>query len=287
MATTAEMRAWLRANTGEDIPARGRLDPRWVQMYEDANGTEPQWDGATQVLDDADWDLGDDGTPDPDELEPSVPLEPERAPRTQRAARAERRAQPVTQRSSRFVGKLLGSDTKKKAAAKGKKIPRTSLEKLVTRGYSELGKILTPLSRPMGNCLQAQAAFAGVVLEDTFRDTIVDRALQPLARAEDKLGKVFALTVPPLACLAIEQTTIAVNNGRLDPQQGMMRLALIQPVLRESLRKGLEVSAQYADQIKERLEQDAQWDAEVDKLLAVIFDQPEAEREPEMAGAAA
>jgi len=278
------MRAWLRANTSEDIPARGRLQPRLIQMYEDANGTT--------TADDDDWDLpatGDDDTAFPDELEPSVPMQPERPPRTPRTQRAEhraaQRAQPVTQRTSRWLGKLMGDDTKTKAKAKGKKIPRTSLEKLVTRGYTELGKMLAPLSRPMSNCLQAQAAFAGVVLEDTFRDTIIDRALQPMARAEDKLGKVFALTVPPLAVLAIEQTHLAVNVGRLTAEQGMVRLAFIQPVLRESLRKGLEVSEQYADQIRVRLEQDAKWDEEVDKLLALIFEQPAPQPEPEMAAA--
>src|SRR5215472_2478148 len=213
MATVTEMRAWLRANTSEDIPARGRLQPRLVQMYEDANGTTTA---------DDDWDLpatGDDDTAFPDELEPSVPVQPERPPRTPRTQRAEhraaQRAQPVTQRASTWLGRLLGSDVKKDAAKKGKKIPRTSLEKLVTAGYREAGKILMPLSRPTAMCIQIQAPFAGVVLEETFRNTIIDRFLQPAARAEDKLGVVGALVMTPAAVLAAEQTRIAVQAGMI------------------------------------------------------------------------
>ena len=60
MATVTEMRAWLRANTSEDIPARGRLSPNLIALYEANHNAS---------TDDDDWDLpatGDDDTAFPD-----------------------------------------------------------------------------------------------------------------------------------------------------------------------------------------------------------------------------
>lgn len=290
MATLAEKRAWLRDNTTEDVPARGRLRPDLLQMYDDAN-PDALDSGFTydSIPGDPDWDLDDGPDVFADPVDEPVPMTPERAPRTQRAARAERRAQPVTKKASSWLGKLMGEDAKKNAAKAKKPVKRTSLEKLISRGYGELGKMVAPLSRPMSNCLQAQAAFAGLVWEDILRDSIVDKALQPAARAEEKLSKGFALVATPLAVLALEQTMVAVQTEAITVGQGAIRQAFIMPVLREGLRKQLEISDMYADQIAVKLEQDARWDAEVDKLIALIFAQPEPapEPQPEMAGAAA
>jgi hypothetical protein len=272
MATVTEMRAWLRENTGEDIPARGRLDARWIQMYEAANGTDPG---------DADWDLGDDGDgiDGPDDLEPSVPLEPERAPRTARSARASRRAEPVGAKTSRLLGSLRGQQGAKKTGARKKAKPRISLENFTARAWSTFGRMVYPISPATGNCLQAQAAMAGVLLEDVAQGTIVDRLLQGPARAEDKLDKVAALALPPLVVFAIEQNQAAVAAGAKTPQAGMIRHAMLMPVLRESLRIGLEVSESYSEQIKARLEREQRFGAEIDTLIALIFGQAEATAE--------
>src|SRR5271168_3277536 len=77
MATNAEKRAWLR-DQGHEPPARGPLPPHLNTLAEEA--LAPPDD-----LSDLDWDLGDDGaTADPDDMEPSVPMQPERPPRTAR-----------------------------------------------------------------------------------------------------------------------------------------------------------------------------------------------------------
>jgi hypothetical protein len=283
MATIAEKRTWLR-DQGHEPPARGPLPPHLNTLAEEALAPEP----------DLDWDLGDDDVPaiDPDDLEPSVPMQPERPPRSPRAARAERRTQPVGQRTGRLLGALRGEPKAKPAAGrKPKAPPRTSLEKFTTRAYTSLGRMLGALSPATGNCLQAQAAMAGVILEDTVRGTVVDRILQPAARAEDKLDKIGALVLPPVVVFAMEQNRSAVAMGVKSPQAGMMREAMLMPVLRESLRIGLEVSEAYADQIKARLEKNAETEGEIDKLIALIFGQVTAEAEdvpePEMAGATA
>jgi hypothetical protein len=267
MATAAEKRAWLRDH-GHDVPARGRLGPE----------LELEWERG-QI--DAEWDAFGDDEPelaDPDDLEPSVPMQPERPPRTARASRAQTRSDTRTRRRQSFVDRLTGSkDTPK---GKAKKIPRMSVEKFTSRIYSNLGRMVAPLSQPLSNCLQAQATFAGVVLEDIIQGTIVDRALQPMARAEDKLGKGFALFTPPLCVLAIE------HSMTLPADQMMVRQAFIMPVLREALRVGLEVSEEMADQLQARVEANARSEAEVDKLIALIFGRQAApEPEPEMAAA--
>ena len=286
MATNAEKRAWLREQ-GHEPPARGPLPPHLATLAEEA--LAPPDD-----LSDLDWDLGDEpeGVADPDDLEPSVPMQPERAPRSPRAAKAERRAQPVGQRTGRLLGSLKGAARGKpgpKPGARKKAPPRTSLEKFTTRAYTSLGRMLGALSPATGNCLQAQAAMAGVILEDTVRGTVVDRILQPAARAEDKLDKIGALVLPPVVVFAMEQNRTAVAMGVKTPAAGMMREAMLMPVLRESLRIGLEVSEAYADQIKARLEKNAETEGEIDKLIALIFGQATAtaEPEPEMAGATA
>jgi hypothetical protein len=285
MATVTEMRSWLRDH-GHDVPVRGRLEQRWITLYEEEN---PAADGAAD-----DWDLPDDtdlGTIDAGEEEPSVPLTPERPPRTARAARAERRAQPVGQRTGRLLGALRGEQGGKKTGSKKKAPPRTSVEKFTSRLYSSLGRMIAPLSPATSNCLQAQAAMAGVILEDTVRGTFADRILQPAARAEDKLNKMAALVLPPVVVFAIEQNQAAVQMGAKTPQQGMVRHAMLMPALRESLRIGLEVSESYGDQIKARLEMNQRLDAEIDDLIGLIFGQVPGQAEdvpePQMAGAAA
>lgn len=285
MATVTEMREWLRGQ-GHDVPQRGRLRPELLDLYNDAH--------PTPILeDDPDWDLADAGSDmiDPDELEPSIPMQPERPPRTARSQRAARKAEPVTQKASTFLGRLLGSDTKKDAAKKGKTVKRTSLEKLITDVYGEFGKMLGQLSMPMSRCVQSQAPFAGLVWEDMLRDTIIDKALQPVARAEEKWDKGFALVATPLAVFAVEQNHMALANDVITPGQFAVRQMAAMPVLRRGLRKQLEISRLYADQIQAKIQQDAELDAEVDALIAMFFAAPqgtmEPEPEPEMAGAAA
>ena len=289
MATVTEMRAWLREHTDEDIPARGRLDSRWIAMYEAAHNDPVP--GAPDI----DWDLADDDEIPVDgaDAEPSVPLEPERPPRTARSARAARRAEPVGARTSRLLGSLRGDQGRAGKGGKGKprKPPRISLENFTARAWSTLGRIVRPLSPATGNCLQAQAAMAGVLLEDVAQGTIVDRILQGPARAEDKLDKAAALILPPVLVFAIEQNQAAAAAGAKTVQAAAMRHAVLVPVLREALRIGLEVSESYADQIRGRLEREQRYDAQIDELLGLIFGQPQAAPEPdeapepEMAGA--
>lgn len=83
----------------------------------------------------------------------------------------------------------------------GERIPkyrRESTAVLLTGVWSGLGAafVKTGLDAPVGRCLQFQAPLAGEVIESITKDTILDRALQPIARNMDQAevaGALFAL----------------------------------------------------------------------------------------------
>jgi hypothetical protein len=264
MADAATIRQWLNDN-GRPQSDHGRISKTDREFYDRAHADlapPPGDDFAGQGVTAADFP--------PDDTEPDEPVTPETPPRSGRRART--RTRPAD-RASRFASRLFDSGGKKKPP--GRKPPRVSLEKFVTRGWTMFGRMSMAISQPMGRCLQAQAPMAGILLEDIARGTVTDRFLQPLARAEDKLDKVFALAAPPVLVLAIDMA-----NG-LPPAEAAARQAVLVPMLREALRVSMEVSEAYAEAITERLAQNMKYDAQIDTLLAVIFGQAEAKAEPE------
>jgi hypothetical protein len=268
MADAATMRAWLNEN---DRPQseRGRISDDDRGFYEQANGPDEQ---------DA-----EPGASPPDGGE-GEPVAGAQIPPEDRPARPRARRPSAATRADRAFGRLLDGGGRK-SKAKGKTgrhaaPPRVGLEKFVTRSYSMLGRMALPVSPPMSRCLTAQAPMAGVMLEDIARGTVADRILQPVARAEDKLDKAFALIAPPLIVLGLDMAS------QLPPDQAMMRTALLMPMLRESLRVGLEISEQYADAITARVERESVYDQQIDKIIAAIFGMPAAQAEPPEAGPA-
>ena len=261
MATTEEIRAWLAGN-GYDVPDRGRIREDLRQAYDAAHaspGTAEDDDGGISAAD--------------FEEEPSA-VTPETRPARPRAGRTRAR------KAGGILSGLLSSKGGSGKQGTRKKTPRTGLDKLITRLYARGGQMMAAVAPATGRCLQAQSAMAGIILEDIAKDTIVDRILQPVARAEDKLDKVFALTAPPVLVLALETT---------DPDNAMRRMLLTQ-LLRESLLISMDITDAYASQIEETVRKNAENEKRVDDLLKFIFNVPTAETEqpePEMAGAAA
>jgi hypothetical protein len=267
MATATEMRAWLRDH-GEDVPERGRLNADMIARYEAGH---------------ADWDTadGDDSVADADELEPSVPMQPEKPPRTARAERQSRRRQPV---GDRLFGKREPKPTADSKAKAKPKHKRVSVEHLVSRGWEAVARLAQPLSLPMARCLQVQSPVAGLILEDIVAGTVVDRVLQPVARAEEKAEKVLALIAPPILVLAIEA------SQQLPPKQMVMRQALLMPMLKESLRVWLQVAGPKVEQAaRKEAEYQETFGRTIDEMIGLFFGAgaTTAEQEPEMAGAAA
>lgn len=276
MPTVAEKRAWLREHTDLEVPDRGRLGPDLEQAWADGNAT---YDGVVDA------DFGD-GL-EPAEREPETPLEPERAPGT---PRARRRAQSPQQRVRGLFG---GGKAKDKPAPKGKakKIVRVPVEHLISRVWEGAARIVQPLSLPVSRCLQVQSPVAGMILEDVVRDTVVDRALQPIARAEEKTEKVLALVAPPILVASLEQTAALEAAGAITAQQAMMRRAFQVPLLRESLRIWLQVAGPKVEEAARREEEyQRTFGKTIDELMALFFgpvtmtaEQAAPEPEPAMA----
>lgn len=247
MATADEMREWLAGN-GYDPPERGRLRQELKDAYAAAH------DGG-QVPDDPDTGTAAEETP-------AAPAAETRPQRPRGRARSKTTAGGVI--SGLITGKKkTAGGTRAKAKARH---PRIGLDKFISRLYTRTGQMVSGVSPATGRCLQAQAAMAGVMLEDVARDTIADRMLQPLARAEDKLDKVFALAAPPVLVLMLEAG---------DPENELRRHMLM-GMLRESLLISMDVTEQYSDQIARNMQRSAENEAQIDQLLTFIFQGPEA-----------
>jgi len=260
------MRAWLRDH-GEDVPDRGRLRPELVDIYLAAHPDGDDW-------------------PDDETLDDVIDA-PETAEVTPEVRPSRKRTRTPSRGADSLVGRVLFGERKQaKPAGKSrvKARPRVSLERFTGRIYSMAGRVLEPLSPAAARCVTIQGPMAGVMLEDIVKGTVVDRMLQPVARAEEKLDVAFALVMPPIACMAIE-----MSYAMEQTPQVILRRTVAGQMLREGLRTGLEISAKYAEQIEAARERAARSDAEVDRLIALIFPPPVVENvpAPEMAGAAA
>jgi hypothetical protein len=266
MATVTEMRTWLR-DQGHDVPERGRLTQGWKDLYDQGHP----------------WDLdGADELAGADETEPDVPMQAERQPRTQRSARRDRRARPAAEKVRGWRKKPAD----KAAAARKRKQARVSVDHLVSRGWEAVARIAQPLSLPVSRCLQVQSPVAGMIIEEIVAGTLVDRVLQPIARAEEKAEKVLALVGPPLIVLAIEQSFL------LPAEQMMMRQALLMPMLKESLRMWLVIAGPKVEEAARReAEYQKTFGRSINEMIELFFGQAvtvKAEQvEPEMAGASA
>jgi hypothetical protein len=217
MATPAEIRARLRA-AGRDVPARGRISGDMMADYEAVTAG------------------------DPPALPPEHPEAPEVAPRVGRERKA----------PGKGLAERIRPGGRSRAGAKGRgkakpKHERVSLSRLIEGGWGVLARLTHPLSEPLSRCLEMQSPVAGMVLEDAVKGTFVDSALQPFARAEKRAKAMAALVIPPMCVAAAEAA-----QGLPDEQRAI-RLAIIEPILLESLTWWAEVAG---DKLEERMERE-------------------------------
>lgn len=281
MATVTEKRAWLREHRPDlTVGNRGGLSRELETAWEEGQPGDYH-DGVSEA---------DFSGLEPGEAEPETPLTPERAPAT---PRSRRRAQTPRQR----VGKLFSQDKQRDRKAKAKaraKHPRVSTEHVIGRVWEGLARVAQPLSLPVSACLQVQSRVAGPILEDVIAGTVVDRALQPIARAERKAETVLALVAPPVLVALIEQCGAMEAAGAITPQQAMMRRAILVPMLRETLRIWIDVAGPKIEEATQREhEYQEKYGHTIDGMIGLFFGQqdsaayaeaePEPEPEPAMA----
>jgi hypothetical protein len=276
----AQVRAVLREH-GHEVPSRGRISSEDLARYAElANGgqapappeDEPgEYDAGVSAA-----DFPGDDSPAVDEAPPMAETRPRRPGRSRGTL-----GQRIRQASGKAKTKSSSSSSRKP-----KRHPRVPVDRLIERSWEVLARISAPVSPPVSRCLQIQSPVAGLILEDVIRDTAVDRALQPIARAEEKAERVIALVAPPVLVGALQAA-----QG-LPEDQRMMRQAILVPMLRESMVLWVKIAG---DKVQEKATRDAELApiyAQVDQLMAFIAGEAEpggqaAEQAGAMAGASA
>jgi hypothetical protein len=246
----AEARAVLREH-GEEPPARGKLGPDWHTRADNyrQDGPGDDYDGGTSP---ADFETVADAPPEP--VAGGQVVTPERPPR--RPARARK---PLRER-------LRGQQAKA-----GKRKPahkRVPVDALISRGWELMGGLAGRVNPPVGKVLTMQAPVAGLVLEDVVRGTAADRVLQPLARAEERAEKVLALAAPPVLVGAIEAAQ------RLPEKEMQLRMAILVPMLEESLVLWVRIAGDKVDEMAARELETGPAREKARELLGMIFPQP-------------
>lgn len=259
MPSDADIRAVLREH-GIEVTQRGRLSDEAKAQYERITG---------RAADTDDGDLADDddaGTPITD------PPEGDYIGGSSSAPHQEKRPNVG---AGRRAGGGLGGRWRNRNAGSGKKgktqrgkprpKPRVSTDRVISRLWDTGARLLAPVSTPVARTLELQAGMAGIVIDDALRGTIVDKGLQPWARAEERGKKVWALAGPPLLVYMIERA-----QGLEEPYR-QQRLAFLQNALKEALTSWVELAGDETSEAAERLKVREETKAEVQKLLDSIF----------------
>jgi hypothetical protein len=248
MATDAEVRRALK-DAGQPVPERGKLGQDYYRQYAELTGDDAAAAGP---------DLPGPGSPDGESSPGSLPG-------SGSGERRPRRATPRGRPKSLWQRMTSQGGGRRGRARHG---PRVPVDRLCERGWEFLARMAGPT--PLGRCLSMQSPVAGLVMEDIVAGTMVDRALQPIARAEQRSEKVLALFGPPLIVAALQ------SAQGLPDEQRQLREAFLVPMLRECMVLGVDIAA---DKIKVKAERDAEMGpayAQADELIAMIFNPPSA-----------
>jgi hypothetical protein len=129
---------------------------------------------------------------------------------------------------------------------------RVSIENIVSGGWglAAVAFLRKPEMVPVGRVLQMQAPVAGIIVEDAAKGTVVDRILQPFARAGESGEKALALAGPPLLVF------VMTSQPQLYP--------MLRPVLKAAMLSWLEISEPAMKKAQKRAERLAEQYGEVD-----------------------
>lgn len=147
--------------------------------------------------------------------------------------------------------------------------PRKPVAGLIEGAWGILAQVASGINPPVARVLQLQAPVAGMMLEDSVKDTIIDRILQPLARTEGQGEVMFALLGPPIL------VGVATAKPELAPA--------IKPVLRQALKMWLKTAGPHLEKLqKEESEFEAKYGMQLEMMMYYIMtgehgDQPPAD----------
>jgi hypothetical protein len=167
---------------------------------------------------------------------------------------------PVHTRPKTWFG-----ERKKKDTPAGTPPRRVSIENIVSYGWGMGAYMLAqnPRLLSMARVMDMQAPVAGIVVNDVAKGTIVDRALQPLARAGEKGEKAGGLLGPPIIVAAI------TLRPDLYP--------VLRPVLKLSMMSWLEISEPAMKKAQARAERFSEkfGNVDIDAMIDGLFAPPD------------
>ena len=141
---------------------------------------------------------------------------------------------------------------------------RASLDRIGAGVWSLAANILGGQHHPIGRVLSIQAPVAGAVLDDIVAGTVVDRVLQPFAKASAKGEVAYALLGPPVLVAVMTQ------QPQLAP--------ILRPMLADSMMAWLDLAGPKAVAMQERREKIAKRlgieGADVEAMIELIFAAP-------------
>lgn len=286
-ASPTDVREWARKR-GIDIKGRGRI-PDEVQAQYDAAADAGELGGQADELElEPDDVVGGGPLPPPPPPPPAGETRPRR-PRGTAGGRGpfaglfnrggRRQARPRRQTAARGRGRGSG-------------LPRVSLAGLIEDGWSDMAWASGTIA-PLQRLLYAQAPFAGIGLEGALAGTFIDRALQPVARAQAKAEVVGGLLMPPAALMLVLAT--APQPYEIE-EAGQTRVVYPAPSMQHkgallSFRWSIMLMAKagqmHLTEYKMRAEERAELGRQADTFMAYILGIPEQAPGPEDEAAAA
>lgn len=247
-ASSTDVREWLAENPEamqaiglEEVPLRGPLPKGARDVYDQAH--PPATTAATEPP-----------PPGPDAGQ-DVTAAGEQPPRTRRGRKA------AKSRLESFWKGRGGGDK-----PKHRKPPRSTLQDFAEDLWGDLAYFAGPV-KPVQRMLLAQAPYAGVMLEDTVKGTVVDAALQPIARNAGALRAVNGIFGPPIFTAGIALTGQRdVKTGEPDARTKAMFLGLRYSLMQMSKVSGKQLAA-VQEASEERIARGDQIDAFMDWLF--------------------
>jgi hypothetical protein len=234
-STNTDIREWLRSK-GRDVSDRGPIPKADREAYQARENDE----AATAFP-------ADDREPGPD-TPSSTEGVTERAPKV---------VPTKTDLGSRAKAVVKGARSRKgSSGARTKRAtgPRASVEAILTGIYGAFAGGVGRVNPAVGYIMGVQAPVAGMLLEDTVKGTMVDRALQPFAKNADRVRVGRALLGPPVLVAFM--------------QQNPDKAAFAMPMLRKMLADYIDLAGPKIVEIKKREEAfEEKYGAEVDKIL--------------------
>lgn len=158
----------------------------------------------------------------------------------------------TTEKARSFVERIKSAP--RKVGSPKARAPRVGVDKLIGTVWAMFAQVAQPINLPVARVLTIQAPVAGLVLEGVVKDTIVDRLLQPLARAQQGGEVAFAIIGPPLFV------------GLLSTKPEMA--PVIVPLLKQSLRSWIDVAGPQLEKVKAQEEKfEREYGAAIDEMI--------------------